>query len=151
MWRPNSSFEDIPILMLSCINWGGYWRPLTSSWGVSGVFKLFLFTIFYLYSVTEYCIIDVWHLKYAINVNVKWFSDLLINDAWVSLDPSVFMFTLISPKIVRSNNNKNLSHRALSVDSLNGRSSDAIKKAPIEKNGQKFVLCPRGVVQILAT
>ena len=35
MWRPNSSFEDVSILMLSCINWGGYWGTLTSSWGVS--------------------------------------------------------------------------------------------------------------------
>ncbi len=35
MWRPNSSFEDVSILMLSCINWGSYWGPLTSSWGVS--------------------------------------------------------------------------------------------------------------------
>ncbi len=36
IWRPNSAFEDISILMLSCINWGGYWRPLPSSWDVSG-------------------------------------------------------------------------------------------------------------------
>ncbi len=35
MWLPNSSFEDVYIIMLSCINLGVYWGLLTSSWGVS--------------------------------------------------------------------------------------------------------------------